>query len=120
MILDSEPIYPDPRHDPEFSLGGSGPGKRARELTMFRQSFNREGTARRRSSMLAIVLAAVWLVLLIDPMVGPLLLTILAMFGLALLVMAGAMGLGVMGFGLFAAGDRLIALLRHGTRWPEE
>ncbi len=66
------------------------------------------------------VLLALWLGLLLDPMVGPLLLGVLMSFGLTLVVIMGAMGLGIMGVGLFAAGDHVIAWLRQGTRWPEQ
>ena len=31
-----------------------------------------------------------------------------------------AMGLGLLGFGLCAAGDRFVGWLRRGARWPEE
>ncbi len=41
-------------------------------------------------------------------------------FGLKLTVIMGEMGSGIMGVGLFGAGDRLIAWLRQGTRWPEQ
>ena len=52
-------------------------------------------------------------------MVGPLILGVLMAFGLTLALIVGTMGLGIMGFGLFAAGDHVIAWLRQGRRWPE-
>ncbi len=41
-------------------------------------------------------------------------------FGLTLAVILGAMGLGIMGCGLFAAGDHVIAWLRQGSQWAEQ
>ena len=69
--------------------------------------------------VVSLVLLAIWLGLLLDPMAGPLILCILMAFGLTLALIVGTMGLGIMGFGLFAAGDHVIAWLRQGSRWPE-
>lgn len=73
-----------------------------------------------RIRVISLVLLAVWTGLLLDPMVGPLIRTVLTAFGLTLVVLLGTMGLGFMGLGLFAAGDHFIAWLRQGTRWPEQ
>ena len=40
--------------------------------------------------------------------------------GLTLAVLVAALGLGWMGIGLFAAGDRIIAGFREGTHWPKD
>jgi hypothetical protein len=69
--------------------------------------------------VVSLVLLALWLGLLLDPMVGPLILGVLMAFGLTLALIVGTMALGIMGFGLFAAGDHVIAWLRQGRRWPE-
>jgi hypothetical protein len=69
--------------------------------------------------VVSLVLLALWLGLLLDPMVGPLILGVLMAFALTLALIVGTMGLGIMGFGLFAAGDHVIAWLRQGSRWPE-
>ena len=61
--------------------------------------------------VVSLVLLAIWLGLLLDPMVGPLILGVLMAFGLTLALIVGTMGLGIMGFGLFAAGDHVIAWL---------
>ena len=53
-------------------------------------------------------------------MFGPIMLSLLMALGLTLAVVAAAMGLGWMGIGLFAAGDRVIAWFREGTHWPED
>jgi hypothetical protein len=81
------------------------------------------GGGRRRRGRpwaLGLVLGAVWLGLLLDPMLGPLILSMMAALGITLAVVAGAMGLGLVGTGLFAAGDRVVAWIRQGSRWPEE
>ena len=57
-------------------------------------------------------LAALCVDCLFDPLLGPLIQGLLAAIGLALGVMAGAMMLGTIGWGLFAAGDWVIAWLR--------
>ena len=54
------------------------------------------------ASVLALLLGALGLDFLLDPMVGPMMLALVADLGLALGVMAGAMALGTIGFGLFA------------------
>ena len=41
-------------------------------------------------------------------------------FGITLAVLALAMALGLMGSGLFAVGDRVLAWLRAGSRWPDD
>ena len=34
--------------------------------------------------------------------------------------MGAAMGLGLVGFGLFAAVDRLLGVIRRASHWPDE
>ena len=83
----------------------------------------RSGKARRqfrtRSLILLIALAAIWLGVLVDPQIGPLALLMMGAFGVALAVMAMAMGLGFLGFGIFAAGNRLAGWVRRASQWPE-
>jgi ABC-type microcin C transport system permease subunit YejE len=67
-----------------------------------------------------VILAVVWLGVLLDPRIGPMVRLVLAAFGAVVGLFVGAMGLGLLGFGLCAAGDRFIGWLRQGTRWPEE
>jgi hypothetical protein len=126
MSPGSEPAFPfpDPRHDPEFAPDGPARAKSEGGWPSPESSRARDGkrgalAARRRSGILALVLGLVWLGLLLDPTIGLLLLALLAAFGLALAVMAGAMALGMMGVGLFAVGDRVLAWCRRGTQWPE-
>jgi hypothetical protein len=71
-------------------------------------------------SVLGAVLAVVWLGVLVDPRIGPTVLFLLAAFGAVLGLFGAAMGLGLIGFGLCSAGDRVIAWLCRGARWPEE
>jgi hypothetical protein len=75
---------------------------------------------RTRSLVLLLALSAVWFAVLIDPRLGPLALYIAGAFLVALAVMATAMGLGLLGFGIFAAGDRLVSWVRRASQWPEE
>jgi len=73
-----------------------------------------------RSLMLVIALTAVWMGVLLDPHVGPLVLLLIGAFGIALAVMGVAMGLGLLGFGLCTACDQAVAWLRRASRWPNE
>jgi hypothetical protein len=70
--------------------------------------------------VLGVVLAVVWIGVLLDPGIAGLALLLLAGIGAALGLIAAAMALGLLGFGLGIAGDRFIAWLRRGSRWPEE
>jgi hypothetical protein len=73
-----------------------------------------------RSMMLAIALVAAWMWVLLDPFVGPLVLAIVMWVGGTLAIVAGAMGLALLGFGLCTAGERMIGWLRRAASWPEE
>jgi hypothetical protein len=73
-----------------------------------------------RTLMLAIMLAAVWMGLLVDPSIGPLVLLLSGAFALTLLVMAIAIGLGLVGFGVCSVCDRAIGWLRRTSQWPDE
>jgi hypothetical protein len=73
-----------------------------------------------RSMMLAVALVAVWIWVLLDPFLGRLVLAILLWIGGTLAVVAAAMGLGLLGFGLCTAGERAIGWLRRAASWPEE
>src|SRR5262249_20675139 len=74
---------------------------------------------RLRTLMLVIALAAVGMGLLLDPNIAPLTWLFLGAFGIALAVMALAMGLGLLGFGLCTVGDRFLGWLRRSARWPD-
>lgn len=74
---------------------------------------------RTTSFMLLIASAAVWTGVLLDPQIGPLVLHVVGAFGVALAVMATAMGLGLLGFGIFMVGDRLMCWFRRASQWPE-
>ena len=123
--MDQEPAraFPDPWHDPDFSPRQVG--RKFERGSTSGGSWNDQGGRQRsrrfrvRTWVVSLVLLALWLGLLLDPMVGPLILGVLMAFGLTLALIVGTMGLGIMGFGLFAAGDHVIAWLRQGSRWPE-
>jgi hypothetical protein len=102
-------------HDPYFQPMEVGPAKEpAPRGELGRRSY------RRRLGTLGGLLAIVWLGVLIDPSLGPMLLGVAALFGAVLGLFAAAMALGLVGFGVCTAGDRFIAWLRRGARWPEE
>jgi len=69
---------------------------------------------------LALVLAVVWASVLLDPQVGPFILMLVAAFGIALLIMAVAMGLGILGFGFAAVSNWMAAQIRRATHWRDE
>ncbi|MGO8898313.1 MAG: hypothetical protein ACLQU5_08170 [Isosphaeraceae bacterium] len=124
--MDQEPAraFPDPWHDPDFSprqIVGHKPerGSTAGGSWNDQGGRQRSGRLQVRTWVVSLVLLALWPGLLLDPMVGPLILGVLMAFGLTLALIVGTMGLGIMGFGLFAAGDHVIAWLRQGSRWPE-
>jgi hypothetical protein len=83
-----------------------------------RSAKGRRRQFRRMSLILLIALIAVWLGVLVDPQIGLLMVYVMGAFGVALTVMA--MGLGFLGFGIFAAGDRLAGWVRRASQWPEE
>jgi hypothetical protein len=75
---------------------------------------------RTRSLILAVAVAAVWMGIVRDPQVGPLVLLLSGALGLALALMGVAMGLGLLGFGLCSACDRALGWLRRASQWPDE
>jgi hypothetical protein len=91
-----------------YNTGEVRPGKR--DQRQFRM----------RSLILLITLAALWLELLVDAQIGPLVLYVVGAFGVALVVMAVAMALGFLGFGIFAVSDRLAGFFHRASNWPEE
>jgi hypothetical protein len=114
MNQQTEAASPAPWDDPEFASRRSN-----RPWAKFEAR-----RSRRRIGALGLIVAVIWLAVLLDSMVGPLLLDgllALAMtLGVTLVVFLSAMALGMIGTGLFAVGDRVIAWVRQGSRWPEE
>jgi hypothetical protein len=106
----------DPRQDPVFSPHWSGAQKAGTSIGNDR---GRRAASRRGiggpASVLALLMAAVGLDFLLDPIFGPLMLALVADVGLVLGVMAGAMALGTLGFVLFAAGDQVVAWFRRSA-----
>src|SRR5947207_15051140 len=94
----------DPGRDPYFHAADVGPAKRRTARAVDPERRRRQ--FRTRTLMLVIALVAVWMAVLLDPNVGPLVLMVLATFGITLVLMVATMGLGLLGFGLVAAGDR--------------
>jgi hypothetical protein len=69
--------------------------------------------------ILATAFATVWGEVLLDPTVRALVLLGVAV-GSALGLMAAAMALGLVGFGLFALFDRASSWVARAARWPDE
>jgi hypothetical protein len=90
------------------------------KLSETRPGERRQRPVRTRSLILLSTLVVVWCAVLVDPQIGPLALHVVGAFGVALAVMAMAMGLGFLGFGIFAVGDRLAGWFRRASQWPEE
>jgi hypothetical protein len=119
-IMDSatRPGGLDGGYDPDFQPTDVGPTK---EPTSPASGGGRgRWVYRRRLAVLGAVLAVVWLGVLIDPRIGPVVLGVAALFGAVVGLFGAAMGLGLLGFGLCTAGDRFVGWLRRGARWPEE
>ena len=104
-------IFPDPH------VTDAGPEKAdaASCSTTLNDADDHSGGGRRCCSLLV----SAWSVVLVDPNIGPLVLLALGAFGMTLGVMGAAMGLGLLDFGLFAAGDRIIGWFRRGSTWPD-
>ena len=124
--MEEEPArgFPDPLHDPDFASSAafwdkSEPGSPAYGSEQ-RQRREHQFRFWPRIWAVSLLVLGVWAALLLDLMLGRLVLGVLVAFGLGLAVIVGTMALGIMGHGLFAAGDRVLAWLRKSTRWPEE
>jgi hypothetical protein len=109
----------DVSRDPYFSAAVVDPGKPSGPR-VGKSERPRSWQFRTRTMMMAIVLAAVWLEVLLDAQIGPLVVFLLVGFGVTLAVMGVAMGLGLLGFGLLTAADRLLGAIRRAARWPDE
>jgi hypothetical protein len=70
--------------------------------------------------MLVIAFVAIWVSVLFDQHIGPLVLLVLGTFGVVLAVMGMAMGLGLLGFGVYSACDRAVGWLHRASQWPDE
>ncbi len=70
--------------------------------------------------MLAVALVATWMWVLLDPFIGRLVLAVLMWIAGTLAFVATAMVLGLLGFGLCTAGERMIGWIRRAATWPED
>jgi hypothetical protein len=120
MHEESALSFPDPWDDPDFSSRQVVWRKSARGSRHDQEERHPYLRLQARIWVVSLVLLALLAGLLFDPMVGPLIVGVLMALGLTLVVLLGTMGLGIMGFGLFAAGEHVIAWLRQGTRWPDQ
>ncbi len=114
----TRPTDDDPGRDPYFRAEHVGPDK-ARSGGQAHRPERRRRRFRARTILLIAALVSAWSVVLVDPNIGPLVRFALGAFGMTLGVMGAAMGLGLLGFGLFAAGDRIIGWFRRGSTWPD-
>src|SRR5215469_9316075 len=114
MDTAARPFGHNAESDPYFQATDVGPAKEPADRAPGSQGGRR--TYRRRMAVLGVALALVWLGVLVDPRVGPMVLFGLAAFGAVLGLFGAAMGLGLLGFGLCAAGDRFVGWLRRGVR----
>jgi hypothetical protein len=109
---------------PERFDGGDDPYFQAADVGPAKEPASGGGRGRpayrRRLGVLGAVLAVVWLAVLLDPRIGPMVLAVAALFGAVVGLFGAAMGLGLLGFGVCTVGDRFIAWLRRCARWPEE
>ena len=118
MDTTARPSGHNAQSDPYFQATDVGPPKEPADPTP--GSERRRRSYRGRMAVLGVGLAVVWLGVLVDPRIGPLVLFALAAFGAVVGLFGAAIGLGLLGFGLCAAGDRLVGWLRRGARWPED
>ncbi len=117
MDTTTRPAGDDVGCDPYFQPSDVGPAKASASTS---DEARGHRPYRRRIRVLVAVLAIVWIGVLIDPHMGPSVLFVLAAFGAVIGLFGAAMGLGLIGFGLCSAGDRVVTWLRRGARWPEE
>ena len=118
MDTPARPFGHNAESDPYFQATDVAPTKEPADPALRREHGRR--SYRRRLAVLGVALALVWLGVLVDPRMGPMVLFALAAFGAVLGLFGAAMGLGLLGFGLCAAGDRFVGWLRRVARWPEE
>jgi hypothetical protein len=104
--------------DPDFHAAEVGPIEHPDPPTGAAERRRRQFALRTLMGVIALI--AVWMGVLLDPNVAPLVWVLLGAFGIGLSVLVAAMGLGLLGFGLFAAGGWVIAWLRRAARWPED
>jgi hypothetical protein len=72
-----------------------------------------------RTMSLAIPVALVWLGVMLDPILGPMVARVLGLLAMGVGIMLGAWMLGGIGFALLALGDRAWGWVRRVSRWPE-
>ena len=115
----------DAGNDPEFSTRwatgeqcGNSSSPQSAEISQAGRKPLLRGRWRTRSILIALLV--VWMGLLLDRTVGRMFWDAALGLAITLTVLALAMGLGLVGSGLFAVGDRVLAWLKAGSRWPDD
>ena len=75
---------------------------------------------RRLAVLLAVLGGSIGFALLIDPELGLLGFFLVLAAGGTFVILAAALALAWLGFGLFALGDRVVGWVRRATTWPKE
>lgn len=117
MNRDVHPELSGPWQDPEFAPVRETGGK---SLHGSRPALFHASAMTVRTWVPWLLLAALAVGIARDPLVGPILAGLVGIFALTLGIVAGAMVLGMIGSGLFAAGDWIVAGIRRSSRWPDE
>jgi hypothetical protein len=119
MSSENKQLGDDVGRDPYFTAYVVGLAKPSRARAD--ESVRRTRQFGSRTKFMAILVAGVWIgIFLLDPQAELLVACLAGGVGVGLTVMGAAMGLGFLGFGLFAAADRLLGAIRHASHWPDE
>jgi hypothetical protein len=70
--------------------------------------------------LMAVAVASAWMLVIVDLGAWSLLCSLLLALACTFAILIGAMGLGLLGFGLFGIAERVLEWLRQTARWPTE
>lgn len=115
----TDPARYEPGRDPYFHAADVGPDKRDAGSHAYDPA-RRRRRFRTRTIVLVAALVSAWIIVLVDPDIGPMVLFALGAFGVTLGMIGAAMGLGLLGFGLCTSVDRFIGWLRRISNWPDD
>jgi hypothetical protein len=109
---------PPSGHDPYFQGTDIAPAKG--DVPGTPAADRRRRQFRIRSIMLVVAIVAVWMWVLLDPIIRGIVFGVLLWVASTLALVGTAMGLGLLGFGVCTTGERIIGWLRRGSSWPED